>query len=571
MHLLDSVGKNKNIKYISNYHEQASSICAESYSRMKNHFGACLVTTGPGSTNAITGILGAWLDSIPLIVLSGQVKTQIIANYKKLRQLGPQEANIIPMVTPITKYAVTVTNPKTIKYHLEKAYFLSKSGRPGPVWINIPLDVQGGQIDKNDLISFYPPKHKKNYAYLKEQVDKTLLFLKEAKRPILILGNGTRLSNSLPILHQLINKLKIPILLPFNGLDLISTSHPLLAGKFGPVGQRRGNFALQNSDLILAIGASLSITSTGFNFNNFAPNAKKIMVNIDRQELFKNTVKIDLPVQVDATDFITELLPRLNNFQPEYPSTWLKTIRHWKEKYPDIIPEFFQDKKHVNSYVFFDKLSARLTKNDTVITGNSLDALGLYQSFKVKMGQRAYTNVNSGPMGWCLPGAIGACVGNGRKRTILITGDGSIQFNIQELNTVSYYKLPIKIFILNNQGYESIRSTQDNFFEGRYVGSDINSGVKNPDFKSLSKAYGIPYEKIQSNNELESKIKTVLKTVGPILCEVNLSSTQGRHPKASSYRRPDGKLESKPLEDMYPFLPKEEVQQNMHLFDKDKL
>lgn len=571
MHLIDSVGRNKKIKYISNYHEQASAICAESYARMTNHISACLVTTGPGGTNAITGVAGAYLDSIPMIVISGQVRREIIADYKKLRQLGPQEINIIDIVKPITKYAETVMDPQKIRYHLEKAYFLAITGKPGPIWLNIPLDVQGSYINENKLKLFMPPAKRETASDVRKKAIQTIKMLQKAKRPVMILGNGVRLAHGEDLIDKLVNKLNIPILLPFNGLDLIPYSHPLLAGKFGPVGQRRGNFALQNSDLILSIGASLNISSTGFNFKGFAPKATKIMVNIDKEELTKNTLKIDLAIESDAKEFIVELLCQMENYKLKPVKQWIDTMKYWRKKYPDIIPEFFKDKKHVNSYVLFDKLSDLLTNHDTVVTCNSLDAIGLYQALRVKKEQRAYTNANLGPMGWCLPSAIGACVGNKRKRTILVTGDGSIQFNIQELNTISYYKLPIKIFILNNEGYESIRSTQTNYFSSRFVGADKRSGVVNPDFAQLAQAYHMDYEIIHNNNELTPKLKKVLTTSSPTICEINLSPTQGRNPKTASFKRPDGTLESKPLEDMYPFLPREEIQKNMHLFDKGKV
>lgn len=567
MFLCDAVGKNKKIKYISNHHEQASATAAEAWARTKNHISACLVTTGPGGTNAITGVAGAWVDSIPMIVLSGQVKREVIADYTKYRQVGPQELNIISIVKPITKYAVTVMDPNKIRYELEKCFYEATTGRPGPVWIDLPLDIQGASIDEKKLYSFHPSKKNINKNDLENNVKKVVEILKRSKRPIMIAGQGVRLSGGKKVLEGLVSKLKIPVIFPINGLDLLPEKNKYVLGKFGPVGQRKGNFALQNSDLVISIGASLNTASTGYDFKGFARNAKKIMVNVDHGEIENKKITIDLPIVADAKDFMEELSRQIKNIDLITNKKWLSVCQYFKNKYPSINPEYFKDKKYVNSYVFFDVLSDLLTSRDVLVTGISLDACSMYQAFKVKKGQRAFVNKNLGQMGWCLPAAIGACVGNNYKRTILVTGDGSIQFNIQELETVKYYKLPIKIFVFNNDGYESIRSTQDNYFSGNYVGSNKDSGVTNPDFKLLAKAHDFKYENIKNNNQLVDKIKKTLKTEGPVLCEVDIAYDQKRMPRVSSFRQPDGTLESRPLEDMFPFLPKEEIYNNMHMFD----
>ncbi len=566
MFLCDAVGKNKKIKYISNHHEQASATAAEAWARTKNHISACLVTTGPGGTNAITGVAGAWVDSIPMIIISGQVKREVIADYTKYRQVGPQELNIIPMVKPITKYAVTVMDANKIKYELEKCFYEATTGRPGPVWIDIPLDIQSTNINEKKMISFIPPKKNKNKNDLINNVKKVMKMLRESKKPILIAGQGVRLSGGQKTLEELVEKLKIPVIFPINGLDLLPENNKQVLGKFGPVGQRRGNFALQNSDLVISIGASLNTASTGYDFKGFARNAKKIMVNIDQGEIENKKIKIDFPIVADAKDFIEELLKQVKNISLTQNKKWSSVYLYFKNKYPSINPKYFKDKKHVNSYVFFDVLSDLLKDRDVLVTGISLDACSMYQAFKVKKGQRAFVNKNLGQMGWCLPASIGACVGNNYKRTILVTGDGSIQFNIHELETIKYYKLPIKIFIFNNQGYESIRSTQDNYFSGNYVGSNKDSGVTNPDFKLLAKAHGFQYETIRNNDQLIKKIKKTLKIEGPVLCEVNIAYDQKRMPRVSSFRRPDGTLESRPLEDMWPFLPEKEIERNMSFF-----
>lgn len=567
MHLLDSVGKNKKMRYISNHHEQASAIAAESYSRMTGHMGACIVTTGPGGTNAITGVAGAWLDSIPMIVISGQVKREVLSHHSKLRQMGPQEIDIARIVASITKYAVTILDPNKIRYELEKCFYLAKSGRPGPVWLDIPLDVQSSLIDESKLSSFVNPINKQ--SNIGKFINLTSDALMESKRPIIIAGNGIRLSNAQNLLLKFLKQTKIPILLPFGGMDLVGEDEHFFVAKFGPGGQRRGNFALQNADLIISIGASLNVASIGFEYKGFAPNAKKFVVNIDEKELNKKTLQSKKTVKInsDAKKYLEDLIEKIKNVKFSFDPKWNKELNKWNKRYPNVLPEFFEDREYVNSYVFFDTLSKILKPRDVITTGIGLDASSMYQAFRIKHGQRAYVNKNLGQMGWGLPGAIGACIGNNRKQTVCVTGDGDIQVNIHELGVISYNKLPIKIFVFSNGMYESIRFTQNNLFQGRLVGSDETSGVSAPDFKSLAKAYGIKYTRIENNSGLKNKISKVLKTKGPVICELNLSYYQKRVPKVSSYADADGVMHSKPLEDMAPFLPVKEVYENMHLFD----
>lgn len=560
MHLIDSVGKNKKINYIANHHEQASATAAESYSRLTNDIGVCLVTTGPGGTNAITGVAGAWVDSIPMIVISGQVKRELIADYKKVRQVGPQEINIVGMVKGITKYAKTIMDPDTIKYELEKAYFEAKNGRPGPVWLDIPLDVQAAMVDEKKMVGFSIPKIKKNEKELNKKIDKVIELLKKSKRPVIIAGNGIRLSGGVDVFKKLVEKIKIPVLLPINGLDLLDEDNPFLLGKFGPFGQRRGNFVLQNSDLVISIGASLNISSTGFDYKNFAPMAKKVYVNIDKGENSKK-INFDTIINGDARDVMEIFLERYkeNDF-----SEWLMKCNLFKKKYTSIEPFMWKDKDHVNSYIFFNILSDFLRNDDVLITGIGLDACGMYQAYEVKKNQRAYVNKNFGQMGWDLPAAIGACVANKKNRVILVAGDGSFQMNIQELETIKQYNLPIKIFVLNNKGYESIRATQNNLFEGNFVGADEKSGVSNPNFVFLSKAHSIKYFYIKSNNQIKKKLELILNNDENCLCEININYFQKRTPRSITIKDSSGKLKSSPLENMYPFLPEEEVKGNLY-------
>ncbi|MDP8229913.1 MAG: thiamine pyrophosphate-binding protein [Candidatus Gorgyraea atricola] len=564
IHLVDSVGRNKNIKYFCNYNEQAVGYCAEGYARLKNHISSCLVTTGPGSTNAISGVASAWVDSVPMMVISGQVKRELIADYSKIRQIGEQEINIIETIKPITKYAKTILDPKMIKYELELAFYKATTGRPGPVWINIPLDVQGSFIDIENLHSFRP---KDSLPRLKKRlhVSKVMEMLKRAKRPVILCGYGIRIARAEDLLKQILERIQIPAVLSFNGMDLIPDAHPLLIGKAGIIGQRRANFAIQNSDCLLSIGSRMNIKIVGYNYKAFAPNAKKIIVDVDERELQKSTLSPDVRIQADAKDFLEEFLNQLKEIDLRAPAGWLDACKNWKKRYPSIVNEFFEDEAHVDTYIFYDKLSDLLTEQDVVVTGNGMAALCLYQAFKVKPQQRAFTNNGYGAMGWGLPASIGACIANDRKRTICITGDGSMQMNIQELQLIRHHNLPIKIFIINNAGYTSIRLTQDTFFNSHYVGADERSGISNPDFKKVAIAYGLGYEKILTNKEIESKVSRVLSEPGPILCELNISPHQGLNPKAASYKRADGSFESRPLEDMFPFLSREELAENMSI------
>lgn len=569
MHLVDSLGKNKSIRYISCHHEQACATAAEAYSRTRGNLGVAMVTTGPGGTNAITGVASAWVDSIPILVISGQVRTQIMADYTTLRQLAPQEINIIDLVKPITKYAVTVKDPNTIRFHLEKALHLAREGRPGPVWLDIPLDVQGAMIESKSLKGYTAPRQKKALG-VSQRIKQVISLVKNSKRPVLILGHGIRLAGAKGLVPQLIKQLKMPVLLPYNGLDLVEEKNPYLQGKFGPMGSRKGNFALQNSDLVLSIGASLNLTSIGFDLDGFAPKAKIVGINIDPAELSKPTLRMDLPVVCDAKVFIKELLRQTKGTNFIYSPKWIKACQAWKVKYPVILPEFFANKNFVNTYVFFDKLSDLLGANDVLVTGVSLDSVGMYQALKIKKGMRAFTNKNFGGMGWCLPAGVGASVANTDSKTILVTGDGSIQFNIHELGTISAYRLGLKIFVFNNNGYESIKTMQDNHFNSRYVGADQTSGVTNPNFQKLAESYGISYFVLKNNTELNKKLGKILATSGPALCEILVSPDQHRIPRASSFKRPDGTMESRPLEDMWPFLPREEIKANMSMFEDDK-
>jgi acetolactate synthase I/II/III large subunit len=568
MHLLDSVGRHPELRYVCNFHEQACAYAAEAYARITGNAGACLVTTGPGATNALSAVPGAWFDSIPVVIVSGQVRLPLIADYTRVRQLGPQEVNIIPMVQPVTKWAKTIREPANIAADLDAAFAAATSGRPGPVWIDVPLDVQAAEIDLGPPAPAALPERAPNDA-LVEAVSKTVELLRTSKRPMLVAGNGIRLGHAVPDLLQLLETARLPVILPISSMDLVPDSYPLHMGAFGPIGRRAANFALQNSDLLLSIGASMSIASTGFNTAGFAPRATKVIVNVDPGEIEKSTLQIDLPVLADAGDFIRELARQLEGVAlPQHPR-WIEACAAWKRRYPPGPPAEAVDPAYVNSYALAAELSEQMGPGEIVVGGNSLDTTSLYQSFRVKEGQRVIANLNFGAMGWDLPAAVGACFAAGGKRVVLFTGDGSIQFNIQELETVRKNDLNLRIFVLNNDGYESIRTTQTNYFEGRFVGSDFGSGIGNPDFEKLAQAYGLEYFRMDKPAEMADVARRVLEHPTAALCEVIISPKQPRAPRASSYRREDGTMESRPLEDLFPFLPREEVHENMHMFDDE--
>lgn len=573
MHMVDSLGRHPTVDYVCNYHEQACVIAAEAYARITNDVGVCLVTTGPGATNALSAVPGAWFDSIPILVLSGQVRLPLIADYARVRQLGPQEVNIIPMVVPVTKYAKTIREPMKIRHELDQAFAAATSGRPGPVWVDLPLDVQATEVQATDVAvdSERPAIEEQNAApdELRRAVEQTVQLLLDARRPVLIAGHGIRLGHAERELAAFLEATGLPVMMPISAMDLVPESYPAHMGAFGPIGRRAANFAVQNADLVISIGASLSIAATGFNTAGFAPKAKKVVVNIDPGEIEKSSLQIDLPVVGNAADFLKELLRRLGDAPLPARDRWLAACADWKRRYPPGPPPDYVHPDYVNSYALAEELSRQMGPGEIVVGGISLDVCSLYQSFAVKEGQRVLVNANYGAMGWDLPAAVGACVAANGARVVLVTGDGSIQFNIQELETVRSNHLNLRIFVLNNAGYESIRTTQNNWFEGRFVGSDFKSGIGNPDFAKLAEAYGLAYTRLADPAGLADGVRQVLSHEGPMLCEVIVSPDQPRTPRVSSFRREDGTLESRPIEDQFPFLPREEIYANMHLFDDE--
>ncbi len=561
MHLLESV-RVKNMSYLCNHHEQASTMAAEGYSKMTKDIGFAMVTSGPGGTNAITGVAGAWIDSNPMLIISGQSYESQTVGDSGLRQLGVQEINITDIVKPITKYAVMVRDPKKIKYYLEKALYLANSERPGPVWIDIPINIQMAMIQESELEEFPLPKDSIKDINLKEKVTQTIELIKNSKRPVILLGNGVRLGKAEKEFFELAEKLSIPILTSRNANDLIWENHPLYAGRPGSFGQRFANFTIQNSDFLLSIGSRIALALTGWAYKDFAREAKKVVVDIDPAELKKPTIYPDIAINSNSKDFILEMLSQLKDYYPRDISDWKSKIKYWKEKYPVVLQEYKNTKGSVNTYYFTDILSNELNEDDVVLTDMGMSFQCVMQAFKIKKGQRFFTSSGHASMGFGLPGAIGACIGNNKKRVICVTGDGGLMMNIQELQTLKHYNLPIKLFIFNNNGYSSIRETQKTYFKG-FIGSDKDSGVSMPDFIKVAEAYGIKSKKIPNQMNLEKDIQEVLNYPGPVICEVIISESQQVAPKQGVFNRPDGKPIPRPIEDMIPYIDRKEFEKDM--------
>jgi acetolactate synthase-1/2/3 large subunit len=563
MHLNDSLGQSKSLTWICNLHEQASAMCAETYAKATENIGVAMFTTGPGGTNAITGVAGAWLDSTPCLFISGQVKRPDLKGKSGVRQMGVQEVDIISAVKGMTKYARLVTDPMSIRFHLEKAVFLAKSGRPGPVWIDIPLDVQGATIDENALSGFRAPRKRRPPKDMAGKIGSILRLLSNAKRPVILAGNGVRLAHAQQEFRELVRVLKVPVLLTWLAIDMFAHDEKNLIGKPGTVAPRGVNFALQNADFLLAIGARLDFTITGYAPERLARAAKKIMVDIDPAEIAKLGSHLHLSVCCDAKDFIVALLRATDaGTQPDRPE-WAERCAQWKERYPVLLPEHKTEEGMVSTYFLADCLSEILPEGTPIVSGSSGAGIEIFQhALRLKREQRLYHTTALGAMGYGLPAAIGACLASDSRETILVDGDGGIQLNIQELATISRLRLPIKIFVLNNDGYSSIRTSQQRWF-GRQTGADARSGMTLPDIGPVASAYGIQAVKIDSQRDLRGQLQRVLEIKGPVVCDVVSRPDEARVPSLSSAQRPDGSLYSKPLEDLWPFLPREEFLKNM--------
>ncbi|MBV7272806.1 thiamine pyrophosphate-binding protein [Clostridiaceae bacterium UIB06] len=568
MHLNDAFGHHHKLHCIYNHNEQAASIAAEGYTRLTGKLALICVTSGPGGTNAITGVLGGWLDSIPMFVVSGQVKreTTTWSTEVPLRQLGDQEYNIVASVSSMTKYAHMITEPLEIRYHLEKALYLALNGRGGPVWLDVPLDVQAAIVETDDLVGFSSNEIPiENPVYDKNLTSKILEKIKQAKRPVIIAGSGIRLGSAYDEFISLIEKLKIPVTTAWNAHDLLWDDHPLFCGRPGTIGTRGGNFIVENSDLIFVLGCRLNIRQISYNYRNYAKNAYKIIVDIDKNELKKPTIKPDLPVWANVKDLMVDIVDSDYKAEEESHSRWLKWCRNINAKYPAVLPKYYEKINPVNPYAFINELFEELEEGENIITGNGSACVITFQAAKIKRGQRIFTNSGCASMGYGFPAALGGCTGTDGKRVICIDGDGSFQMNIQELQTVVYNKMNIKILYLNNDGYLSIRQTQNNLFDPPLVGVCDENGVSFPDMNKIAWAYGIPYIKINNINEVRTLVRKMLDIEGPVICEVIIDPSQNFEPKLSSKVLPDGKIVSPYMDDMFPFLDKTEYAENKNL------
>lgn len=573
MHLNDALGHHDGLKVTYNHHEQACAIAAEAYARLDNRIAAVCVTTGPGGTNALTGVVGGWLDSIPMFVISGQVRYDTTARYAlqmtgaSLRAMGDQEYDIVKSVTPMTKYAVMIEDPKTIRYALEKAWHLATTGRPGPVWVDIPVNFQGGYIETDELEGYDPAE---DDALLPPEVSddviRTVLDkISHAKRPVFHAGYGIRLSGGYEAFRAVAEKLNIPIVTYWNAVDLIEDAHPLYCGRAGNMGDRPGNWAIQNADLILAVGTRISIRQVGYNWKTWARAAEVIMVDIDQGEMKKPTLHVDMPIWADAKDFLT----KLNAAAADRVFTgedWLTTCRNWKANYPVVQPRQWEENgETANVYAFVRYLSSQLPENSLTAVSNGACCVVGNQAYVIQKGSRMANNSAIASMGYGLPAAVGTCIGGGRRATICLEGDGSIMMNLQELQTIITNRLPIKIFLINNGGYHSIRITQTNLF-GHHskIGIGAESGdLSFPEFRKIAEAFGYPYLCAHSNAEMKAVVNEALSAEGPAFVEIFTDTKQVWEPKSSTKRLEDGTLVSPPLEDLAPFLPREELKNLM--------
>lgn len=575
MHLNDAIGHHQDLHCTYNHHEQACAIAAEGYARLTGKVAAVCVTSGPGGTNAITGVLGGWQDSIPMFVISGQVKreTTTWSTSVPLRQLGDQEFQIVDCVKGMTKYAHMITEPTEIRYHLEKAWYLCNHGRKGPVWLDIPLDVQASVVEEGELRGFVLEeettgsmsgtemlKIRENPVYDVRLTNRIVEKISEAERPVILAGTGVRLSGAYEDFLRCIDNLQVPVVTAWNAHDLLWDEHPLYCGRPGSVGTRGGNFVVQNSDLLMVLGCRMNIRQISYNYKEFAKHAYKIVVDIDEAELHKPTVAIDMMIHANVADVMKDIADK--SLDTGNHQEWLRWCRGINERYPAALPDYFSRQKPLNPYAFIHRFSGCLSEGDKVICGNGSACVITFQTMQIKKGQRLFTNSGCAAMGYGFPAAIGCAVAEQGGRVICLDGDGSFQMNIQELQTVVYNNLNLKIFILNNNGYHSIRQTQTNLFEPPLVGVCDGNGLSFPDLEKIAYAYGIAYVKIDALADIPGKMRKVLEPEGPVLCEVVVDPEQNFEPKLSSKVLPDGRIVSPEIDDMYPFLPREEYLQN---------
>lgn len=568
MHINDSIGYATKLKPICMLHEQGCTFAAESYARITNNLGVVTATCGPGATNTLTGVACSWIESTPLLVITGQCKRADIARDPELRQLGVQEVRITEMAKSVTKYTTVIEDPQMIRYELEKAVYMTREGRPGPVLLDIPVDVQACRVEEDQLVGFVPEK--KGSIIKMEQIDEIVELLNNAKRPVIYAGAGVSIAKARDTFRTLVEKIGAPVLLHWNGIDLLENEHPLYAGRPGAVGQRAANFTLQNADVLITIGTRLALLQTGYNFAGYAKNAKHIMVDIDQAELDKKTLHPYMKVCSDAGEFINALLDRTDLKKNDY-SSWVVKAKEWMAKYPPLKEVWKDNKEYVNSFYLMDCISSHMTADDIYVGGRAgtcVDAA--IQAFKVKKDQGVYVTKGLSSMGNGLPAAIGGAYATGRK-VVCVNGDGGFVMNIQELEVVHRDNLPIKFFILDNQGYSTIRSTQTNVFNGHFVGCSPESGLTVGNIKKVAEAYGLKTFAINNYKEMESVVVEALAYDGPCLVNVWIDPFQPIEPRQASYKTPEGQMASRPLEDMKPLLPAEEIEEIMSISKKNEI
>ncbi|SDI27569.1 acetolactate synthase-1/2/3 large subunit [Pseudomonas flavescens] len=562
MHLNNALFRQPRLSAVSMLHEQGAAIAAEGYARTSGKFGACLVTSGPGASNAITGLAGAWFESTPALFVSGQVKRADLKGDSGLRQLGTQELDIVSVVTPLSKYAVCLLDPQRVRYELEKAHHLMLGGRKGPVWIDVPLDVQATEIVPDRLEGYVPEGEDWPAAPLVDDLQRLVLSLRQARRPVLLVGNGVHAAGGEAAMRALIETLGIPTLTTWIGADLLEYSHPLYVGRCGTVAQRGANFSVQNADLVVAVGCRLDFSITGFDRSQFAREAEIVVVDVDPAEIAKLGEMPDQRFVCDARAFMEQLLAASGSALLDCQA-WRERCQDWKSAYPVVLPEYRRPSQYVNTYVFSETLSEAMAEGDQIIPGSSGAALDTFWlSVRLKRGQRAVATGGLGSMGYGLPASIGGCLGSGGRRTISVDGDGGFVMNIQELEVVRRLGLPIKYFVLNNNGYASIRASQGGYFK-QIIGCDPNSGLSLPNLSALAAAFGLPVRRIDGGSELRQVVDEVLALEGPVFCEVMVEPDQAIGPRITSKIGENGAMVSSPLEDLFPFLERDELRANM--------
>lgn len=560
MHLNDSLGNTKKLKYVCCINEQAGTYMAESYARVSNNLGVMITTCGPAATNTVTGIAASWIESTPLLVITGQVKRADMNHNPNLRQLGVQEVNIVDIVKPITKYAVTVTDPALIKFELEKAVWVATHGRKGPVLLDIPVDIQAVRVNVDELQSFIPSTE--DMSIDSSSIHEIVKLIEKAKRPVIYAGAGIQMAKAENEFFSLAEKLQIPVLTNWNGMGLIAHDHPLYVGRPGAVGQRAANFVLQNSDLLIVLGTRLSLLQTGYNFEAYARNAKIVMVDIDGAELNKSTIHPDFKFHCDVKVFINELLAR--EIKPADFGSWLKQCKIWNIQYPSLNKEWLKS-DYVNSFYLLDEISSQMQNDDVFVGGRAgtcVDAA--IQAFKVKPYQQVYVTKGLSSMGYGLPAAIGAAYATG-KTIVSVIGDGGFAMTAQELELIRRDNLPIKLFILDNSGYSTVRNTQCNIFDKHFVACNEKSGLTIGNLSKIITAYGIDVIDLTEPEKMVESVARVLNHNKAIACVVKIAPDQSIEPRQASYRLPNGQMASRPLEDMRPLLPREELEEIMNI------